>query len=339
MEWKQLIERRFLLPVALCIIIVQSIIIVRTSIPGIDWNLFIYGIASLIFGALVGFSEITSHYRDEPLQAAFTKPGFAYIVLNGLVSLAAFAFLCNYADKLFPVIKGDYLMTAIVAGFGGMTIFRSKLFSFRTSDGKEYAIGPAIVFETFLKIVDQKIDRNRSTWRQIMVFDQIKDLHNFDGVADYILASLPSFQNLTTEQKKEVSDVIDQYRKSPWPDALKCLGLGFAYLNIAGEENFVRVMKNLKGFLNMPVIAKLNPSSIKAGGAAFLLTATGSNFNSGCVVRWNNFDRNTNWGSTTQVTAAIETADITTAGTAIVTVFNPTLGGNVSSSFTFTIDP
>ena len=339
MEWKQLIEQRFLLPVALCIIIVESIIIARSSIPGADWYLISCGIASLIFGALVGFSEIISRYRDEPFQAVSTKPGFAYMILNGLVSLVAFAFLYRYTDKLFPVIKGDLLMTAIVAGFGGMAVFRSKLFSFRTSDGKEYAIGPAIVFETFLKIVDQKIDRNRSTERQIMVFYQIKDLHNFDGVANYILASLPSFQNLTTEQKEEVRDIIEEYRTSPWPDALKCLGLGFAYLNIAGEENFIRVMKNLKEFLGMPVIAKLNPSSTKAGGPGFMLTVYGSNFNSSSVVRWNNSERNTNLGSPTQMTALIDAADITTAGTAIIAVFNPTLGGNVSSSFTFIIDP
>ncbi len=87
----------------------------------------------------------------------------------------------------------------------------------------------------------------------------------------------------------------------------------------------------------VPTLTSLGPSSATAGGAAFTLTVTGTNFTSSSVVRWNGFNRTTTYGSPTQLTAAITAADIATAGSATVTVYNPTPGGGTSSGMSFTI--
>ena len=122
--------------------------------------------ASFLFGVSVGLSEILSHYRDEPLLATATPFGMAYLILNGLLSLAAFVVLRKYPTQIFPAVKDDYFLTAVIAGFGAMAVFRSKLFTYRTDDGKDIAIGPSIVLETIFKTIDAKIDRSRATSRQ-----------------------------------------------------------------------------------------------------------------------------------------------------------------------------
>ena len=44
--------------------------------------------------------------------------------------------------------------------------------------------------------------------------------------------------------------MIDQYRAlTAWPDTLKSLGLGFAFLNISGEENYDQAITNLQKFI------------------------------------------------------------------------------------------
>ena len=86
-----------------------------------------------------------------------------------------------------------------------------------------------------------------------------------------------------------------------------------------------------------PVLTGISPATATAGGAAFTLTLTGSNFVSGSVVRWNGADRTTTFVSSTQLTAAIPASDIASAGTASVTVFTPAPGGGTSSAQTFTI--
>jgi uncharacterized protein (TIGR03437 family) len=87
-----------------------------------------------------------------------------------------------------------------------------------------------------------------------------------------------------------------------------------------------------------PTASLISPNSAIAGGPAFTLNLTGANFVNGSVVRWNGSDRATNFISSTQLTASITAADIATAGTANITVFNPTPGGGFSGALTFTIN-
>lgn len=88
----------------------------------------------------------------------------------------------------------------------------------------------------------------------------------------------------------------------------------------------------------VPAISSLSPSSATAGGAGFTLTVNGTGFVNGSIVRWNGADRSTTFVSATQVTASIVAADIATAGTMTVTVFNPTPGGGLSGNASFTVN-
>ena len=87
----------------------------------------------------------------------------------------------------------------------------------------------------------------------------------------------------------------------------------------------------------VPALASLSPASATSGSAAFTLTVNGSNFVVGSTVRWNNANRSTTFVNATQVTAAIAAADVATARTVPVTVFNPEPGGGESAAQSFTI--
>lgn len=95
-----------------------------------------------------------------------------------------------------------------------------------------------------------------------------------------------------------------------------------------------------------PAISQLSPNSMAAGGAAFTLTVTGSNFANGAVVFWNGGARATNFGSSGRLTAAIAAADIANAGTVLVHVTNPggtgiymNQPGQSSATVNFTVTP
>ena len=87
--------------------------------------------------------------------------------------------------------------------------------------------------------------------------------------------------------------------------------------------------------VSAPTVTGLNPSFATAGGAAFTLTVTGTNFISGAKVRWNGSDRVTAIVSASQLQAGILAADIAKAGTIPVTVLNP--DGNLSNAVTFEV--
>lgn len=183
-------------------------------------------------------------------SATINRYGLAYLTVNGVVAGLAYALLVRYPTQILPAAAGDALLGAIAAGFGAMVLLRSKLFIFRTEDGKEYPIGPAIVIETLLRVLDRKIDRMRASARQRRVWEQMKDIGDFDAAASYLEASLLSFQNLSPDEKKDIADVIQEYRRlATWPAPLRTMAVGFAFLTIAGEENFDQVIGNLKAYL------------------------------------------------------------------------------------------
>ena len=87
----------------------------------------------------------------------------------------------------------------------------------------------------------------------------------------------------------------------------------------------------------VPATTMVVPNTATAGSAALILTITCSDFIKDSVVRWGDADRPTTFISSTEVTAAIASADLTSAGEIKVTVFNPGPGGGVSNEQTFTI--
>ncbi|MGH9766783.1 MAG: PKD domain-containing protein [Blastocatellia bacterium] len=86
-----------------------------------------------------------------------------------------------------------------------------------------------------------------------------------------------------------------------------------------------------------PALASLNPASILVNSGGFTLTANGSGFSPASVVRWNGQDRTTTFISATQLNASIPASDLTSGGTAQVTVFSPAPGGGTSAALPFTV--
>ncbi len=87
----------------------------------------------------------------------------------------------------------------------------------------------------------------------------------------------------------------------------------------------------------VPAITGLDNNSALAGAASFTLTVYGSGFVGNSQVQWSGSPRTTSYTSSTQLTAAINAADIASAGSATITVANPTPGGGTSNGVPFTV--
>jgi redox-regulated HSP33 family molecular chaperone len=87
-----------------------------------------------------------------------------------------------------------------------------------------------------------------------------------------------------------------------------------------------------------PTLSGISPTSKTTGEAALTLMVNGAGFVNGAVVRLNDSDRTTTFVDAMQLTAQITAADMATAGTFAVSVFNPAPGGGSSSSVDFTVN-
>ena len=86
-----------------------------------------------------------------------------------------------------------------------------------------------------------------------------------------------------------------------------------------------------------PTITAISPKNTTAGASQLTLTATGTNFVSGAILRWNGADLPTSYTSSTQLQAIVPATDLSSEGTPQVVAFNPLPGGGTSNSATFTI--
>jgi uncharacterized protein (TIGR03437 family) len=88
-----------------------------------------------------------------------------------------------------------------------------------------------------------------------------------------------------------------------------------------------------------PAVAALSPTTVNAGGPAFTLQVTGSNFAPGTVIRWNGQARSTTLVDSNHATAQIPATDIVGVGRVAITAFNPGTGGGASKPVNFTVGP
>jgi hypothetical protein len=86
-----------------------------------------------------------------------------------------------------------------------------------------------------------------------------------------------------------------------------------------------------------PLISWLTPPSTPPGGSAITIAVYGSGFVPGSFVQWNGLERATTFISANELTAVVSSTDKATAGTALVTVFNPAAGGGTSNTLSFTV--
>jgi hypothetical protein len=87
----------------------------------------------------------------------------------------------------------------------------------------------------------------------------------------------------------------------------------------------------------VPAITSLSPASVAVGSGAQTLTIIGTGFVSTSTVSYNGSSHTPTFGSSTQLTLALASTDVSTAGTFPVTVTNPAPGGGTSNSVNFTV--
>jgi trimeric autotransporter adhesin len=86
----------------------------------------------------------------------------------------------------------------------------------------------------------------------------------------------------------------------------------------------------------VPSVVSISPSAIQTGAPDTTITVTGANFVSGSTVNLDGTALNTNFTSSTQLTATIPTANLANMGWGAVTVSNPAPGGGSSQKLPLT---
>jgi probable HAF family extracellular repeat protein len=107
---------------------------------------------------------------------------------------------------------------------------------------------------------------------------------------------------------------------------------------VPGNPGYIGFLRTPAAINPVPHIHQaLFPDSSAPGSAGFTLTVEGTGFVQGAVVNWNGSSRSTSFQNSERLTTTINASDVAAAGTALVTVVNPTPGGGTSNTQFFSI--
>ena len=210
-------------------------------------------LAVIAIGLAVGASELVGRYRDAPSAALRTYAAAAYMIINGMASLFAYAVIVAMGWS-FGVASGPQQTWTqiLVAGFGSMAFFRSSLFTVKVGD-TDLSVGPGILFQLFLFATDRSCDRQRARRRADPVAEIMRGI-SFPLAKD----ALPTFcfelmQNVPVAEQQGFRQVVDAMAaKAEMRDGVKVLSLGLMLMNVVGGDVLKSAVATLGNLIQEP---------------------------------------------------------------------------------------
>ena len=204
-------------------------------------------LATLLFGAAIGACELIGRYRDAPFIALRNDFSLAYVAVNAMAAVAAYAIIVRMNWTFGYTGASVAVVQAAVAGFGAMAFFRSSLFNVKVG-ATEVAVGPAILFQTLMFATDRAVDRLRGQARSTLAADIMS------GVS-FIAAkeALPNYcfnlmQNVPLEEQqncRQLVKLLEGMAPSEMRDSDKSLSLGLMLMNVVGREVLASAVRSL----------------------------------------------------------------------------------------------
>lgn len=194
-------------------------------------------LAALIGGAAAA-AELAARYKDDPLRALVSAPSALYMLFNAAAAFAAVYLLDRFAPKLIHGHDGvvDIFAAALLAGFGSLSVMRMSVIKLRVG-ADEVSVGPALVIEQVLRVVDRSVDRLLAV-RRAELADELSERFNFDTQGLSLVAvSIALLQNASAEEQTRMTEVARALMgRSDLPSRMKAASLVLALLGLVGER-------------------------------------------------------------------------------------------------------
>jgi hypothetical protein len=206
--------------------------------------------AAAAIGAVAGGSELAQRYRDRPTGPLRTAPGWLYIGVNALASVAALALVRHLEIGTAAGLPKD-VTQVLVAGLGALAFFRSAFFIVRLKD-EDVPLGPAAILQVILDAADRAYDRLRADQRSDAV---ARIMHNVSF--DRAKQSLPSYclqlmQNVSEAEQIRLREEVQALDAAPMGARNKSYNLGLLLLTLVGERTLETAIDALRTVIMMP---------------------------------------------------------------------------------------
>ncbi len=201
--------------------------------------------AALLFGSLVGITELVARYRDRPMAPLGMISGWVYVAVNGLASGLALWLIRDHRIAAATTLLNPTVAQVMLAGFGTMAFFRTSLFTLRVGES-DVAIGPAAVLQVILNAADRECDRMRAGPRSERVIEIIRGVSFERARSALPLHCFALMQNLSlAEQQGGIQGISTLSGTKDMSDEVKVYNMGLLLMNVVGEDVLRRAVSAL----------------------------------------------------------------------------------------------
>lgn len=196
----------------------------------IDW------LASALLGASVGWIELLSRYKDEPVRLLAIGSAHVYASLNSAGSLAALYAIHVFAWDFGATDPGaSRVLQVLLSGVGGMAVLRSSLFNLKIGNSV-VPVGPSVMLITLLAVADNGVRRARVRRRAPLAQAIMKGISFQDTGSTLVSYCVRLMQNLADEDEKIIRKGADSIARENLADSHKSVLLGLLLLDYLGPD-------------------------------------------------------------------------------------------------------
>ncbi len=206
--------------------------------------------AAGLIGFIVSAVELLARYRDDPLRALWSWPALSYALINGGAGLLAAWWLATFSKSLVAVdpvahpIAVDGVKLTIVAGFGSLAVLRTSLMKLRTVGGDDISVGPAVIVDQLLSVVDRGVDRHLAEHRSQIAAQLASQIDFVQQSSSLVALCLVLLQNPSPIEAQQMTTVRSALAgRTDMPDSIKNMSLVLALLGLVGQKVLAEAVK------------------------------------------------------------------------------------------------
>jgi hypothetical protein len=218
------------------------------TLISLQWPEFlaVHFVVVYFFGALLGYVEIVSRFRDAPFAATLYLPAVLYSVFNGLASSSAY-WLMQYLDVSFGATGPiKHVLQVFTAGFGAMAFLRSGIFILKAGkNDKEILVGPGVAIQMLLDALGEAVKRSQAQSRlraARLLAERVSLKTLTTDVPSIVVSTLEVTGEDSTALRSLIAAISADAQTS---DTAKKQTIVLLLLNLAGEPALVSAVENV----------------------------------------------------------------------------------------------
>jgi len=204
-----------------------------------------------LIAAAVAFVELLARYRDDPWRATLNLASLTYAAINAAVAVLAAWWVVTFFPQIVGIgdakalaaqqaagipVRIDSVKLAVAAGLGSLALMRTAVLKLRVAGADDIAIGPALVIDQLLSVVDRSVDRHLAAHRA-EIANQLAPRLDFARHATSLAAlCLTLLQNSTPAEQQQITAAVQALNgRTDIPPAIKSTSLVLLLLGLVGE--------------------------------------------------------------------------------------------------------